>query len=105
MIAVIRATPGGHDAYGDPVESTETTRQLDGCAVAPRTSTDARGRGRPGTVEGLTLYCPAGSDIRSGDHVEVAGVRYEIDGEIGVWASPFGGSVDGLEVALKRAQG
>lgn len=105
MITVIRATPGGHDGYGDPIASTETSHELDGCAVAPRTSGDTPGRGRNGTIEGLTLYCPPGTDIQAGDQVEVSGIRYEIDGEIGVWASPFGGSVDGLEVALKRAQG
>lgn len=101
----IRSTPGGHDEYGDPVTSTEATCELHGCAVAPRTTADTKGRARGGVVEGLTLYCPPGTDLVATDAVEVSGVRYRIDGEVGVWSSPFGGDVGGLEVALTRAAG
>lgn len=101
----IRSTSGGHDEYGDPIESTETSTELHGCAVAPRTSADTAGRARNGVVEGLTLYCPPGTDLVATDAVEVSGVRYRIDGEVGVWSSPFGGDVGGIEVALTRAAG
>lgn len=105
MITVIRATPGGHDAYGDPNESTERSHRLSGCAVAPRTSSDPADRGRHGAIVGLTLYCPPSSDIVATDQVEIDGVRYDIEGDVGVWSSPFGGDVGGVEVALKRAVG
>lgn len=105
MIVRVRVTPGGHDEYGDPVESTEKRTQLHGCAVAPRSSGDARGRGLNGTVEGLTLYAPLDTDLASDDLVEVSGVRYRIDGEVGVWSSPQVVGNGGKQVALVRAKG
>lgn len=105
MIRRIRATPGGLDAYGDPIGSTEKAVELHGCSVAPRTSSDTPGRGRDGVIVGLTLYCPPGTDLVAADDVEVSGTRYRIDGDVGVWDSPFGGEVGGLEVALVRGQG
>ena len=105
MITRTRATPGGHDEYGDPTDSASETIELHGCAVAPRSSSDTKGRGRNGTVEGLTMYCPPDTDITDTDTVTVSGISYRIDGEVGVWGSPFGDQVDGIEVSLKRAKG
>lgn len=101
----IRPTPGGVDVYGDPVDSTESETTLDGCAVAPRTSTDITEPGRFGVIVGLTLYAPHGTDIRHTDLFDIDGVRYEADGEEGSWQSPYTGWAAGIEVALRRAAG
>lgn len=105
MTTIIRVTPGGLDPYGDPIESTETTHEID-AAIAPRTSSDIDGLGRSGVVVGLELFCtdPC-ADLRRTDLVEYRGERWEIDGDIGVWESPFGAGADGLTCALKRGEG
>lgn len=105
MTTIIRVSPGGTDAYGDPIASTETTHTID-AAIAPRTSDDVDGLGRNGVVVGLELFCTdPNADLLRTDLVEYRGERWEIDGEIGVWESPFGAMADGLSCALKRGEG
>jgi hypothetical protein len=101
----IRATPGGFNAYGDPVASTTTRTDVPNTAVAPRMSTEPTTRGRNGSVIGLTIAPPAGSDIRSTDQVEVRGVVYDVEGDSIEIVSPFTGWAPGAEIALKRAVG
>lgn len=104
MIEVVRSTPGGLDPHGAPLPSTETRHELPGAFTAPRTSSDVAGR--EGIVVGLTLFAPdPAADITHDDGVEVDGIRYEIDGEIGRWVNPHGPGADGITVALKRGQG
>lgn len=105
MLTIIRATPGGFDEYGDPVDSTTSTHDIDG-VLAPETSSPNDATGRSGVVVGLTLYTDDPSaDVRCGDLVEYLGELWSVDGEIGVWRSPYGDSCDGLQVALRRGQG
>lgn len=104
-VTVLRSTPGGYDADGDPVTSTTAEHDIEGCAVAPRTSEPVDGRGRQGVIVGLTLYAPAGADLLHTDQVRIDGVVYEIDGEPGVWRSPYSDTVAGIEVALARGEG
>lgn len=103
MIVRVRTTPGGLDPHGAPVESTVDRRKLRGAFTAPRTSSDVPGR--EGIVVGKTLFAPPGADIDARDVIEVDGVPYEIDGEIGDWRNPHGSGADGITVALKRGQG
>lgn len=60
----------------DPNPATETRHDVDGCAIAPRTSNE-EGKGWV-ILEGRTIFAPYGSDI-------VADDRIEIDTEDGVW--------------------
>lgn len=110
-VVVHRRTPGGHDVYGDPVASTYTVFELDGCLVAPRASTEQTDRGREGVVVGVDLFVPPSCwwEIERFDEVEIeagdpmAG-RYVVDGESAAWRSQ-GGHDRGMVVPLKRAAG
>lgn len=105
MITVIRSSPGGTDEYGDPIDGTETVFEIDG-VIAPRTSTDVDDRGRTGIVVGLSVYVQGTDhDVLRTDQFEYRGERWDVDGEIGVYESPFGDGCDGLEFALKRGEG
>lgn len=101
---VVRVRGADPDAYGDPVGDPDED-ELDGCSVAPRTSTDIADRGRQGVVIGLTLLAPFGTDIIHTDQLKVDGVLYDIDGDPGSWKNPFTGWEAGIEVALTRATG
>lgn len=105
-VTVIRGTPAGHDPHGDPLETTSTSHELDGAVVAPRSTNSMTGRARHGTVTTQALYAKPGADVQAGDViVDAAGRRWEIDGEIDVWESPFGSLADGVEIALRRSVG
>jgi hypothetical protein len=101
----VRSAPGGFDVYGDPVASAEARTTLEGCAVAPRSSDEHSDRGRQGVIVGLMLYAPYGTDLLFTDQIEVDGVLYNIDGEVGSWKNPLSTWEAGVEVALSRAAG
>lgn len=104
-IVRVRATPGGTDQYGDPLPSTEDREPLPGAFTAPRESSDIEDRGREGVIVGLTLYAPHGSDVLHTDQIEVDGVLYDVDGEVGSWEHPMSGWKPGITAALSRATG
>ncbi len=104
-ITVVRSSPGGVDQYGDLVSGTTTSTAIAGCAVAPRYSSEPVERGRNGVIVGLSVYAPAGSDIRYTDAITIDSVSYRIDGEPASWSNPLTGSAPGVEVALVRSAG
>lgn len=106
----IRLDPGGVDEYGDPVDSTPDEEVIEGCGVAPRSTSDIDSRGRQGVLVGLSLYAPFGADVTYTDQFLVEGLgsldgTYEVDGEAGQWKSPLSSWEAGTEIALRRAQG
>lgn len=109
-VTILHVDPAGYDEYGDPNTSTQTETTVDGCAVAPRFS-DVAGfietdqRGRAGVVIGYTVYAPPGTVVKRTDRMRVRGVEYDVDGEPGVWISPFEGVEKGVEIALKYGEG
>jgi len=60
---------------------TATEHDIEGCAVLPRTSLE-EGKGWV-IVDGRTVIAPFGSDVLSGDRVEVDGKIWDVDGEPG----------------------
>lgn len=101
----------GTDENGDPVAPDEEDEghTIRRCAVAPRASSDNATRGRDGILVGASLYAPADADLLRTDRLTIGhpgfpGV-WEIEGEIGVWGSPFTSRRSGIEVALRRAEG
>jgi len=110
-MAVIRVRPvsPGTDQYGDPVDDVERT-PIPGAYVAPRSDeppadSELAARGRVGVVVGLTLYMPADFDLRRTDRVEVDGVLYDVEGEVGRWLHPYTGWAAGATATLRRAEG
>lgn len=113
-MTVTRIRPTGRDALGDPIAGDPDELDLPGAFVAPRSSSGVDDRGRAGAIVGLSLYAPGGTEaarlIRAGDLVRTDLVRsdgtvFTIEGEIGIWTSPYGSGADGVEVALRRGEG
>ncbi|MGW4076034.1 hypothetical protein ACWELB_21395 [Streptomyces asiaticus] len=109
-VTIIR--PGastGYDEYGAEVLGPPEEIPVSGCGVAPRDGNAASGneqtQARDTVITGLTLYAPAGTDLRPTDQVRVAGVLYEVDGQAGAFASPFTGSRGPVVAALERVTG
>ncbi|WP_329520511.1 hypothetical protein [Spirillospora sp. NBC_01491] len=101
-ITRIRLTPGGRDAYGDPLGDIKDRLDITPCALAPRQSGEQIGDGRYAVTSGMDLYAPAGADILPSDRIEARGVVYEVDGEPGDWVSPYTSRRPGLVVPLTR---
>lgn len=104
-IVRVRPTPGGVDQYGDPIAGTESRLTLERSGVAPRSSSDLADEGRSGIIVGLTLFAPYGSDVLIGDRIEVDGVMFDIEGDVGKWHQFMTGWDAGQEIALRRAAG
>lgn len=109
-VTVTQPTPGGTDAYGDPIAGTVDTWQIQDVLIAPRVATESTGRGREGTVIGLDMYCPAGSKIGHDDTVTIpdgepyAG-EYVVDAEPARWQSRHTTTTGGVVAALQQAKG
>jgi len=98
-VTILRDSPGGFDAYGDPVASTTARTDITGCLVAPTSSTEPSDRGREGVVIGWTVYAPTGTDARHTDRIEVRGVACLIEGEVGDWGTK------GIVINATRGEG
>lgn len=105
-VTIVRKSPGGTDAYGDPIPGTTTRIEIPRCGLAPRMSTESTARGRQGVIVGQTVYLPDNSPpVLYTDQLEVAGVLYDIEGDPGAWSNPLTGWTPGSEVAIRRAIG
>lgn len=97
-----RRTVTGQDDYGNDVWA-NVTLPLDGCTLHPRTSSEETGS-RATVITGAWLYAPTGTIIDPDDEIEVNGVRYDVDGEPGIWPN-FTGGFALQQVALRRVTG
>ncbi|WP_280481623.1 hypothetical protein [Nocardia cyriacigeorgica] len=106
-VTVIR--PPARDRLGDPVGA-DTTHTIEGCALNQidttaadtRNDSSANGQRRNSVITRYELLCPAGADIRSGDHVQLPnGSKFRVDGEPWAPRSPFTGWAPGVIVRLR----
>jgi len=105
VVKIVRKNPGGHDQYGDPVDSTEESWEVEPIAIAPRDSFELNGAGRNGVVVGLTAYFPPETEILSTDEIDIEGEIFEVEGIVATWQHPNAPLPQGVQVALRRAQG
>ncbi|GAA2108182.1 hypothetical protein [Streptomyces synnematoformans] len=108
-VTVVRPGPPTQDEYGNDLPGVPTETEVAGCGIAPRDGNGAGGNeitdARDTVIIGLTLYAPAGTDLRATDQVRVGGILYDIDGEPGWFTSPFTGSFGPVVAALERVSG
>ncbi len=104
-IGVLRptVTAGRFDDDTTTFPSTPT-HLIHDVAVAPGSSTEDHD-GRSAVVTGLTLYMPAGSDVRPTDQLLIRGLVYEADGDLADWRNPFVAGHGGLVQVVKRVAG
>jgi hypothetical protein len=95
------------DRYGGQVADWSDPAELDidGCAVAPRDAEEDRDNGRQAIIHGYNVYAPAGADILPTDRIRVRGEQHEVDGEPGVWTSPYSGGTKGVEIRTRKVTG
>ena len=104
-IKIIR--PGTKTVRGSVVPDWEHTADpvtVTGCSVQPAATTLSEDGRVLGLSDGLTVYVPSGTDVKAGDHIEVDGETYEINGVPRNWTSPTG-RVSNIQLNLKRYSG
>jgi len=103
-VTVRRRVQGEDDRFGNPTW-TWADDQVDGVAVAPRSSAEPAQVGRLAVITGLSVYLPTDTTIGPHDRLVVRGIEYEVEGEPGDWRSPYSGRRPGIEVAVRRVEG
>lgn len=77
---------------------------VNNCSVQPAATTLSEDGRVLGLSDGLTVFVPSGTDVKAGDHIEVDGETYEINGVPRNWTSPTG-RVSNIQLNLKRYSG
>jgi len=96
----------GTDEYGNATAgSFAKLVAVPGCAVAPRKELELVTNGRTGVILGWTVYAPHGTDVKAHDQVRILDEQYEVEGEPGVWDSPFTGWKPGVEINIRKVTG
>ncbi len=104
-VTILRPGTPTTDRHGNLIPGADVRFDVAGCAVAPRLQGDAEGDGRQGVIIGATVYFPEGTDVRSTDRLEVRGEEHTIEGDPGIWRSPYTEAERGVEVATRRVEG
>lgn len=86
-VTIHHITPGGVDAYGDPVAAVTTNETVEDVKVAPHGSEESTERAFDGVTTGWTLYAPTGTTTVFTDQVTVRGVLCRIEGDVATWPS------------------
>lgn len=102
-IVIIRRTANGTDKYGNATHSTEEILIRDGL-FALGSSSEPNLVDRDPMDATLTLYLPAGTEIREGDIFEIRNTRWIKDGHAETWPSPVGLDT-GVVVNVRRRVG
>lgn len=99
------ATSGGYDDFGNPIPSEPTTRTEPVYGWAPAGSTETRVTWQQQVQADLEVYAPPTFTVTPADTVTVAGLEYEVAGEVEDYShGPFG-FAPGVRVNLRRVSG
>ncbi|TFD58017.1 hypothetical protein E3T43_07140 [Cryobacterium sp. Hh7] len=94
---------GGYDEGGYPIIGADTIFPVDIIAFAPRGSDESATTAGQKVITGGTVYGFPGLILLSTDRLDIRGETLQVEGESGLWASPYSGESKGIEVAVKRA--
>ncbi len=104
-ITRLRREKVGEDRYNQPVYGDVPT-ELQGAGFDPGDATESLTAGGAASSTTPTLYFyKSKPDIVRGDQIQVRGVKYQVEGDPGVWVSPFTGQLAGTTVRLTRSEG
>lgn len=85
--------------------STPDLLQIEGTAIAPGTSTEARQVNRAPVTTPMSIYGPPAMDVKPRDRIRARSGLWEVEGEVANWINPFTGWEPGAEFAIKKWEG
>lgn len=80
-----------------------TEKTIKGCSVQPAATQLSQDGRVLGISDGMTVYCPPGTDVQAGDRIKWDGNTYEIDGEPRKWPGAL--RCDHIQLNLRRWEG
>jgi hypothetical protein len=93
----------GEETLGTWADADE--HPIEGCAVAPSSTTAPVNDNRQMTITTMSVYGPADMDVLPHDRIRSRSGLWEVDGENAAWANPFTGWRPGDEFPLKKVNG
>ena len=91
--SITRVRPGTKTVRGSVVPDWDpqkvNSKAIAGCSIQPASTSLSQDGRVLGINDGMTVYCPEGSDVQAGDHIVANGQTYEIKGEPREWTAPF----------------
>lgn len=93
------------DDYNVPIPGWGDDIELHNVAVAPRVEEEDRPDLRNPIVSGYRLYTDFDAPVGPYDEITVRGKRFQVDGEIARWQSPFNGSRPGAVITVTNVEG
>ncbi|MFQ6194872.1 hypothetical protein [Streptomyces sp. NPDC000405] len=104
-VTVLRAGATGRDIYGNDLPGPAVEQLVRGCVIAPAGTPDEVTGGRDTVTEALTVYLPAGTDVRPTDRMRIRGEVFEVHGAVTAHRSPFTGQGAGVHLTARRTTG
>ena len=105
--SITRVRPGTKTVRGSVVPDWDSTKvselTITGCSIQPASTSLSQDGRVLGINDGMTVYCPEGSDVQAGDHIEFEGETYTINGEPRKWAGPS--RTSHIQLNLVRREG
>jgi SPP1 family predicted phage head-tail adaptor len=102
-VTLIRRTVTSRDERGNDVYS-ESPEAIPQAVVQPTGSTEFTQFTDQVSTD-MTVFLPYGTKVSAIDAIEIAGQRYEIQGEPSSWRSPFSGNTSPVQLRLSRITG
>lgn len=102
-VTLVKRSVTGVDDFGNDVYS-ETTIDVTPCIIQPSGSTEnIQWTDEVSTT--LTVFMPYGTDVDPIDAVEIDGDRFEIQGDVSSWMSPFSGHTSPIQMTVRKVSG
>lgn len=104
---VVRRASAQTDEYGDPIPGAFADHLTLQGKFAPNNPAEPVEVGRNAVITGGTVYVrdlPTKPDVADTDRVNIRGVEFEIDGEVGAWLRADTWAVQFAVKAIKEAR-
>jgi hypothetical protein len=102
-VTLIKRSVNGTDGYGNDTYG-ETTVKVSPCVIQPSGSTEDI-QWTDEVATDLTVFMPYGTDVDAVDAVDINGVRYEVQGDVSSWVSPFSGKTSPIQMRVRKVTG
>ena len=103
-VTIVRTPEPELPSFGDVTGEPETF-EVDQCVLWPTSTQEILAAGQDTVIWDMNCFMPPGTDICSGDKVQVGETVYDVWGHPQRWESQLAGRRAGVEVQLKAATG
>lgn len=78
---------------------------IEGCAIAPSSSTEPRSENRQMVITGMSIYGPPDMDVLPHDRIRARTGTWSVQGEAADWTNAFTGWRPGAEFSIEKVTG